>query len=243
MVEEGGGPARKGRQRPGQIELTEADAAPGVGSDQIPGIAPDVQARVRAVSGPGRRALGRHPGAGAQRMLAEAAPPAHQHKGQAVKQRQGGQQAAGGTRQAAVHHGPQQQHAQTQRSGARGSELDGQHHRHAGRPGRSARQPAQLKQQHRGRQAPQQKAAQVVGLAQIAHRPARQARWRDQAAIGPAGRKHLHQRHGGAQQAGGTQSSRKRRHRRGTRPLLRGSRPGQPQQAGPQQQAQGLQCQ
>ena len=98
-------------------------------------------------------------------------------------------------------------------------------------------------QRHPSHQGPQQQAAQVVGLAQVAHCAAGEAGMRDPLAVGPSGREHLHQRHAAAQQAGRQQTPGQRGKDGRAIAVTGGCGPCKQQKRRPGQQAQGLQRQ
>ena len=195
VVEEGRGAAGEGCQGPGKVEFAPAHASPGLLLDQRQRVGPDAEARARDVAlGQARRAT--------KTVARQRRPLRHAPPGGGVHQRRGQQQHARVPRQSTVGPAPQGQQQHADQAGARRR----QHHAedHQRQQGRRPPRPdaAQLGQRHHRDARPQQQAAQVIGLAQVAHRAARNAGAGDPVAVGQGGRVDLHDGHAGVQHTG-----------------------------------------
>ena len=201
MVEEGDRTIGKRRQRPGEIELAEADAEPRVLGDQGERVPPDLVARVGDVE-----AAAAEPRFAAERHAGAVRPDGGQAPQRQVRERRAEQHDPGGAREAPVEQAPAHQRGHAQEAGARRAQDDHLDEQQGEHPGDLAIDDPGLAQPDHRHHRPEQQAAQVVGLAHVAGGAAGKRGHGDPVAVGQLRRQHLDQADRAAGDAGDRQA-------------------------------------
>ena len=184
-VEEGDGAVRERRQRPREIELAEAEPSNWMHGDQRERVRPDAEPRTGDVATPAESRLA------AEEVMAGVGPHGRAPPAGAVEDGREDQQHPRAARQATIEDAPAGKSQHADRTGARCAqhdhvdEEDDQRRSSNAEPGHRFRKP------DRSDDRPQQQAAEVIGLAQVAGRSPRNRREGDPIAIGKSRREDL----------------------------------------------------
>ncbi len=185
VVEERDRPIGERRQRPREIEVAPADAQPWVRGDQRQRVGPDREARTRDVALAELRVA-------AEQVMAVMRPRREADPQQREEHRRGDQARPRAARQARIGHAPEAENQHADHAGARRAQHDARHQQHTERKRHAPPDAPLLDEPQQRDERPQQQAAQMIRLAQVA-RGAAVADARDHRAIGPLRREDLHQ--------------------------------------------------
>ena len=186
VVEELGRAARERRQGPGEVEVVEANAEPGMRGDERDRVRPDAEPVRRDV------AAAVEPRLAGEDLVAVRRPQGRRPPRGGVEHRRQHEHGSSAPRQPAVEQAPAREREHAERTGARRAQDDHVHERQREARGDAAVQHLRLAEPDRRHDRPQEQAAEVIRLAQIARRPADVGGERDPVSVGEPWCEHLH---------------------------------------------------